>query len=231
MRLLALLSRAPVDPGAGRWQSTVQMDRNPALVNPRSAGSRARRDIRQQGIGAPVSFSRTTRSKTRPQPRRAARAGLVALAVALAAPLAGCSFFQAAPVQRGNRADPELVAQLTPGVSTKSDVEALLGSPTATGTFDRNSWYYISSVTRMQPASNPSSENQRVVALSFDENGVLRNVEQRGPDDMKSVSMVDRTTPVPGTERTLLQALFGNIGRVGAGNLGADTSPGGGPGR
>ncbi|MDJ0389447.1 outer membrane protein assembly factor BamE [Roseomonas sp. E05] len=176
-----------------------------------------------------MSFSRTTRRMTRPQPRRAARAALVAFA--LATPLAGCSFFQAAPVQRGNRADPDLVAQLVPGVQTKTDVEALLGSPTATGTFDRNSWYYISSVTRMQPAGNPSSEQQRVIALTFDEGGVLRKIEQRGPDDMRNVSMVDRTTPVPGSERTLLQALFGNIGRVGAGNLGADTSPGGGPGR
>ncbi len=32
---------------------------------------------------------------------------------------------------------------------------------------------------------------------------------------MRSVAMVGRETPVPGTERTLLQALFGNIGRVG----------------
>jgi hypothetical protein len=27
--------RAAVDPGAGRWQSTQQMDRNPAPVNPK----------------------------------------------------------------------------------------------------------------------------------------------------------------------------------------------------
>lgn len=178
-----------------------------------------------------MSFSRTTRRMTLPQPRPAARAGLLALAVALAVPLAGCSVFQAPPEQRGNRADPDLVSQLVPGVQTEADVRALLGSPTATGTFDRNTWYYISSVTRMRPASNPSAEQQRVVALSFDEGGVLRKIDERGPDTMRDIDMVSRTTPVPGTERTLLQALFGNIGRVGAGNLANDQGPGTGPGR
>jgi len=203
------------------------MDRNPAMVNPRNAASRPPRGIfASQGIGPPVSSSRTSRRMTPPQPRPAARAGLLALAIACAMPLAGCSVFEAPPIQRGNKADPDLVAQLVPGVQTQADVQALLGSPTATGTFDRNTWYYISSVTRLRPASNPSAEQQRVVALSFDEGGVLRKVEERGPETMRDIAMVDRTTPVPGTERTLLQALFGNIGRVGAGNLGADTGPG-----
>jgi hypothetical protein len=41
--------------------------------------------------------------------------------------------------------------------------------------------------------------------------------------------MVSRETPVPGNERTFLQALFGNVGRFGAGALGAQpqqTTPG-----
>ena len=186
-----------------------------------------------------MSFSRTTRSMTNPQPGRparrreaaTARAGLLALTLIAALPIAGCSVFQAPPVQRGNKADPDLLAQLTPGVQTQTDVQALLGSPTATGTFDRNTWYYISSVTRMQPAGNPESEQQRVVVVHFDDNGTLRNIEQRGPDTMQDVAIVDRTTPVPGTDRTLLQALFGNIGRVGAGGMGSEQGPGTGPGR
>ncbi|MFC3124775.1 outer membrane protein assembly factor BamE [Pseudoroseomonas globiformis] len=149
----------------------------------------------------------------------------------LAVPLAGCSFFQATPVQHGNRADPDLLAQLAPGVQTQTDVQALLGSPSATGTFDRNTWYYISSMSRMQPAGNPSKENQRVVVVHFDDAGVLRTIEQRGSDTMQDVAVVERTTPVPGTDRTLLQALFGNIGRVGANSMSNDPGPGGGPGR
>jgi outer membrane protein assembly factor BamE (lipoprotein component of BamABCDE complex) len=168
-------------------------------------------------------------SRITPAPRARLLPGLAVLTVLLS----GCSVFEAPPVMRGNRADPELLAQLSPGVQTKADVRALLGSPSATGTFDDSEWYYISSVTRIRPAQNPGVENQRVVAMQFDNQGVLRGVRELGEKDMKDVSVVDRTTPVPGTDRTLLQALFGNIGRVGAGGLGggADAGPGGGPGR
>lgn len=209
------------------------MDRNPALVNPTGLPAGAARGEGREELGRPVNSdvtsSDTTRSMFRPRPAGKARAALLALILAL--PAAGCSLFEAPPVQRGNRADPELLAQLTPGVQTQADVQALLGSPTATGTFDRNMWYYISSVTRMRPASHFSVEDRRVIAMRFDEGGTLRDIREVGQDDMRSVDMVGRTTPVPGTERTVLQALFGNIGRVGAGGLGSETAPGGGPGR
>ncbi|WP_235035389.1 outer membrane protein assembly factor BamE [Roseomonas sp. 18066] len=168
---------------------------------------------------------------SRRQPRLRARAALLALALAL--PAAGCSIFEAPPVQRGNKADPDLLAQLSPGVQTQADVQALLGPPSATGTFDRNHWYYISATTRLRPASHGAVENQRVVVMTFDDGGTLRQVKELGEGDMRSdVGMVDRTTPVPGTDRTVMQALFGNIGRVGAGGLTSqDSGPGGGPGR
>ena len=46
-----------------------------------------------------------------------------------------------------------------------------------------------------------------------------------GEDDGKSVAMVARETPTPGNDRTLLQALFGNVGRIGPGAA-VPTSPG-----
>jgi outer membrane protein assembly factor BamE (lipoprotein component of BamABCDE complex) len=218
--------QAPVDPDAGQWQSTEQMDRNPSpgqsqpMRYPRGGGEQ------NQRTGADMASSHTSPA---PRARRhPARAGLLALSLALA----GCSIFEAPPVQRGNRVDPELIAQLNPGVQTKADVQALLGSPSATGTFDDSEWFYISSVTRIRPAQNQGVESQRVVAMQFDQGGVLRNIRELGPKDMRNVPVVERTTPVPGTDRTLLQALFGNIGRVGAGGMTAgDQGPGTGPGR
>ncbi|MBO1074339.1 outer membrane protein assembly factor BamE [Roseomonas marmotae] len=168
-----------------------------------------------------------------PARQPSARAGLLVpglLAIGLA--VAGCSVFEAPPTQRGNRVEPELITQLNPGVQTKADVRALLGSPSATGTFDDSEWYYISAVTRMRPGRSEGVEQQRVVAMQFDAGGVLRNIRELGPSDMRDVPVVERTTPVPGTDRTLLQALFGNIGRVGGpGMSAADQGPGAGPGR
>ena len=153
-------------------------------------------------------------------------------ALALLVGLGGCSFFSAEPEPRGNKLDAELLGQVTPGVQTRQDVSALLGSPSATGTFDQEHWYYISGTSRTRPGRVPGMENQEVVVISFDRAGVVREVKSLGERDMRDVSVVSRETPVPGNDRTVLQALFGNIGRFGAGGIGVgnETGPNTGPG-
>ena len=139
--------------------------------------------------------------------------------LALAALLGGCGWITERigpdPVERGNRVDPERLGQITPGVQTRNDVEALLGSPTARGTFDEDNWYYISARTRTQPGRYLEVEDRRVVAISFNRDGVVSGVRELTQADGRDVTAVARETPVPGNERTLLQALFGNIGRPG----------------
>ena len=115
-------------------------------------------------------------------------------------------------------------------VQTKADVRALLGSPTQTSTFNDNQWYYISSRTRQRPGRQLLVADQKIVVVEFDEGGVVQQLRTLTGADGQSVAMVERETPTPGTERTLLQALFGNIGRVGAGGALADVAPGSGSG-
>ncbi|MBR0680560.1 outer membrane protein assembly factor BamE [Roseomonas eburnea] len=137
----------------------------------------------------------------------------------LLALLGGCGWISdrlgPAPIERGNRVDPERLGQITPGVQSRNDVEALLGSPTARGTFDEDNWYYISARTRTQPGRYLEVEDRRVIAISFNREGVVSGIRELTEADGRNVSMVSRETPVPGNERTLLQALFGNIGRPG----------------
>jgi outer membrane protein assembly factor BamE (lipoprotein component of BamABCDE complex) len=136
-----------------------------------------------------------------------------------------CSFFQATPQVRGNKVDPEALKELVPGTSTRADVTSLIGSPTATGTFDDNTWLYISEVTRPRIAQVQGVLNQNVVVLSFNGQGVLQDVKRVDQDDSIPVSVVARTTPSPGTEATFLQQVFGNIGRFNA--IGQGQSTGG----
>ena len=134
------------------------------------------------------------------------------------------------PVMRGNHVDADRLGQITPGVQTRSDVEALLGSPSARGTFDDDNWYYISARTRTQPGRFLEVEGQRVVAISFNREGVVQNVRELTQADGRDVQMVSRETPVPGNDRSLLQALFGNLGRAslptGQGGPGSVGAPG-----
>ncbi|WP_244459236.1 outer membrane protein assembly factor BamE [Roseomonas fluvialis] len=160
------------------------------------------------------------------RPTRSVNARLPVLALVVL--LGGCGWITDTlgppPVERGNRIDPDRLTQITPGVQTRTDVETLLGSPTARSTFDDDNWYYISARTRLQPARFLEVEDRRVVAISFNRQGVVSSIRELGAADGRNVAMVARETPVPGNERTLLQALFGNLGRPGLAGTGA-TNP------
>jgi outer membrane protein assembly factor BamE (lipoprotein component of BamABCDE complex) len=143
----------------------------------------------------------------------------------LLALLGGCSmpaFLSYPPQQRGNLVDATALKQLVPGTSTRSDVTALMGSPTTKATFDDNTWLYIAEVTRPVIAGTQAVLDQEVVALTFDDKGVLRNVATKTADDGMPVSMASGATPSPGSEATFMQQLLGNVGRfnpgIGAGN-------------
>jgi outer membrane protein assembly factor BamE (lipoprotein component of BamABCDE complex) len=159
--------------------------------------------------------------------RHRAAAPLLAPLLAAALALAGCSsvpglsLFESPAQMRGHAVDAEDLRQITPGVSSRADVQALLGSPSATGTFDADNWYYISSVTRQRPGRQLAVEDQRVVVVSFDARGTVRGVREVGPEEGQAVAVVGRTTPAPGNERTFLQQLFGNLGRLAPGAPGA----------
>jgi outer membrane protein assembly factor BamE (lipoprotein component of BamABCDE complex) len=127
--------------------------------------------------------------------------------------LGACSFLEWQPQLRGNRVDADQLKELVPGTSTRTDVTALIGSPTATATFDDNTWLYISEVTRPEIARTNGVLSQHVLVLTFNDQGVLQNIKQLNQDDSVPVSVVARSTPSPGTEASFLQQLFGNIGR------------------
>ncbi|MDO9707722.1 outer membrane protein assembly factor BamE [Paracraurococcus lichenis] len=143
----------------------------------------------------------------------AARGAVLALAALLALP--ACSFFEAPVIQRGNRVTEDQLREITPGVQTRQDVQALLGSPTQTSTFGDGTWFYISSKTRQRPGRALAVTDQETVVINFDQRGVVREIRRVGEDEAQPVDMVTRETPTPGNDRTLMQALFGNVGRIG----------------
>src|SRR5580698_6007934 len=109
---------------------------------------------------------------------------------------------------RGNKVDPESLKELTPGTSTKADVTAVIGSPTATATFDDNTWLYISELTQTRVGRTLGEVDQHVVVLTFDDKGVLKDVNRKTMDDSLPVSVIARTTPSPGTEASFMQQLL-----------------------
>jgi outer membrane protein assembly factor BamE (lipoprotein component of BamABCDE complex) len=141
--------------------------------------------------------------------------------------LAGCAWLAPAPQLRGNHVSADQLKELVPGTSTRADVTALIGSPTARATFDDNTWLYISEITQPRIGRTLGERDQHVVVLTFNEQGVLQKVSTRDKADALPVTMVARTTPSPGTEASFLQQLFGNIGRFTGTTANTASGPGG----
>lgn len=158
-----------------------------------------------------------------PFPRRSGLALLVGASL-----LGGCSFLAPPAQPRGNRIDADQLKQLVPGVSSQADATALLGSPTTKGTFDQNTWIYIGGMTRPVVGGTLAVLSQKVVELRFDDRGVLREAKALDKANALPATMVARTTPSPGTEASVLQQLFGNVGRFTPGGVNAGPAPAGG---
>ncbi|PKR50703.1 outer membrane protein assembly factor BamE [Thalassospira marina] len=114
---------------------------------------------------------------------------------------------------RGNLPEPDDLAQIKVGQSTKGDVTDLLGTPSSVATFDPNVWLYISRQVETMAFFEPEVTKQEVIVVSFDAANRVDLMKQYHLEDGKPVEPSDRVTPTAGRELTILQQLFGNLGR------------------
>ncbi len=148
---------------------------------------------------------------------------MISLCLVLALP--GCALFSDAPHYRGIAVTQHDLNELTPGISSQADAQALLGPPTFQEQFDANNWIYVSQITKMRIANTEGVRVQHVVVLSFDNNGMLKNVSQEDLKDGVEVAMDQTQTPVPGGHAGFIQQLIGGVGSYNP--LGAATAAGG----
>ena len=112
----------------------------------------------------------------------------------------------------------ELIKQLSPGEQTKDMVSKLMGTPSSIGTFDDRVWYYITQRTKNQAFFKPVLTGQQILALEFDEQEVLQSIKQYGIEEARLIEPLADKTPTVGRKLTLMQQLFGNLGRFRAGD-------------
>ena len=132
--------------------------------------------------------------------------------------------------QRGHQPVPGTVEKLEVGNQGRDDVLRLMGSPSTIATFGDEVWYYISTRNETAAFLHPRVLEQRVVAVSFDSGGRVREIKQYELKDGREVEMVARKTPTSGKELTIMEQLLGNVGKFsgpkknvpGAGGPGSD---------
>jgi len=114
---------------------------------------------------------------------------------------------------RGNVPDPQLLAELKPGIHKQRDVERRLGAPSTIATFDNQVWYYISSRVKSVSFLKPELLERKVLTIRFDKKGVIQKIEKFDTTKQKEIEFVKRKTPTKGKELTFIQQIIGNIGK------------------
>ena len=116
---------------------------------------------------------------------------------------------------------------------TKATVLSRLGNPSIKGTFDENTWYYLTSVRQRLAYLRPLTEERTITAITFNDDGQVKKVAEYGIENGQYVNYSDRETPTRGRELSVLEQVFGTIGRIPVDQLaGQNDLPGGsgGPG-
>ncbi len=99
---------------------------------------------------------------------------------------------------------------LTPVGSSREQVLLSLGTPSTTATFDNDEVFYYVSQKRFRAAAfmKPRLVEQSVLAVYFDEEGIVTQIANYGLQDGRVYDMISRTTPTGGKDQTFLGQLL-----------------------
>jgi outer membrane protein assembly factor BamE (lipoprotein component of BamABCDE complex) len=144
---------------------------------------------------------------------RAIKLGLCALALLA---VAACSNIDR---KHGYVPLDEDLEQIVVGVDTKDTVAEAIGRPTTAGILSEGGWYYVKSSFRAYGLREPKEIDREVVAISFDGDGVVENIERFGLEDGRVVAISRRVTDSNIKGVSFLRQLFGSIGNFTAEKL------------
>jgi len=110
----------------------------------------------------------------------------------------------------------EDIALITVGVDTRESVALNVGPPASGGVLNDKGYYYIESKFRHFGAYAPQEIERQVLAISFDTNGVVSNIERFGLQDGQVIVLSRRVTDDQARDSTFVRQLLSSFGRVNA---------------
>ena len=147
------------------------------------------------------------------------RAAIVAVLIAVSA----CTAIYR---NHGYIPNPEDLAKVTVGETTQAEVARDVGRPSSTGLLTGGAWYYVGSKFRHYGARAPQEVERQVVAISFNDAGVVENVEHFGSERGEVVVISRRVTQSSVKGLSVVRQLLSNIGNFSAGQfLGGEDGP------
>ena len=143
------------------------------------------------------------------------KSSAAAVIVSLGHAVAGLAACSPQVSQHGHTIDAESVARIKPGVTSREEVARLLGSPSTLATFEDDRWYYVTQRRESRSFFENRITEQDVITVSFDQRGIVQNIERHGMDQAMAVEPEPDSTQTLGNELSVVEQLIGNIGRFG----------------
>lgn len=115
--------------------------------------------------------------------------------------------------------EPQDLEAVIPGVDTVSSLETTIGRPSASGLVRSDAWYYVRTTVRHFTYNKPEVTDREVLAIRFDGQGVVQDVNRYGLADGRIIDLKRNTTVTPGQTLTALEQILGNFGRLSASQI------------
>ena len=109
--------------------------------------------------------------------------------------------------------------RITVGKDTRETVAVLIGRPSTSGLLNDVGWFYVQSTWKQRGPAALTETDRQVVAITFDENGTVANIERFGLEKGQVVALSRRITKDNVASAGFLRQLFGNIGGISTSQL------------
>ena len=103
---------------------------------------------------------------------------------------------------------------LVVGVDSRATVDDVVGAPSASGLLSGGDYYYVRSRIKEVGLYRPEVVERRVLAISFDQNDTIANIEQFSLADGRVVPLTRRVTDSSVVGKGFLRQLLGNFGNI-----------------
>lgn len=135
----------------------------------------------------------------------------LALALAAAMLLGGC---QTQVRFHGYVPDEAALSEIQIGRDDREAVARAVGRPGAAGLLRDSAWYFVGSRWEHYAWRAPVEVERELVAISFDGNGTVTNIERFGLQDGEAVALSRRVTETGPRGTGLITQILRNFGRL-----------------
>ena len=105
------------------------------------------------------------------------------------------------------------------GTDTRGTVEEIIGRPSSTGVLSDGAWYYISSRIKYYTYHKPEVIERTILAVSFDNNDTVSNIERFSLEDGRAIALTRRTTSSGVGGTSFFRQLVRNLGNFTPGDF------------